>query len=186
MGLLCVWKDFSVWIGLRWVNRANCVFPSVYQIGLLLLFGFLKWSIFQSHIVLCWCVNAQVFIFFSARLFIPAKREEKEREGGIWAWKEHTCSLLRDPKNIQSVYSHAHTHVLSGTSRHLSTPCALELFFIFRSTICFPSWMNINYSNNSALHCKSFVSLWILTLASLNTLHLSRTGLDHVLPQNQK
>lgn len=66
---------------------------------------------------------------------MPAKREEKERDGSVRAWKEHTCSLLRDPKNIQSVYSHAHTHVLSGTSKHLSTPCALELFFILHCTM---------------------------------------------------
>lgn len=167
MALLCVWKGFSVWIGLRWVNGANCVSPSVYQRGLSLLFSFLKWSIFQSHVILRWCVNAQVIIFFSARLFIPAKREEKEWEGSVWAWKEHTCSLLCDPKNIQSVYSHTHTHVLSGTSRHLSTRVLLNCSLYCTAQYIFPPGRTLIIQITVTVNGISFVSLWILMLLSL-------------------
>lgn len=119
------------------------------------------------------------FSFPRGFLYLPRGKKRREREA--YGLGKSTLALCYVTRKTYSLCIHTHTHVLFGTSRHLSTLCALELFFIFHSTICSPSWMNINYSNNSAVHCESFVSL-----ASLNTLNMSRTSLGHTSPQNQK
>ncbi len=107
------------------------------------------------------------FSFPQGFLYLPRGKKRSEMEAyGLGKSTLALCYVTRKTYSL-CIHTHTHTHVLSGTSRHLSTPCALELFFILHCTICFPSWMNINYSNNSAVDGKSFVSLWILTLVSL-------------------